>query len=46
MQIGIDIGATKIEYVVLDNNNKEIKRDRVLTPKNYENTVLTLTQIC
>ena len=45
MQIGIDIGATKIEYVVLDNNNKEIKRDRVLTPKNYEKTVLTLTQI-
>ena len=45
MQIGIDIGATKIEYVVLDNNNKEIKRDRVLTHKNYENTVLTLTQI-
>ncbi len=45
MQIGIDLGATKIEYVLLDNNNKEIKRDRVLTPKNYENTILTLADI-
>ena len=36
MQIGIDLGATKIEYVLLDNNNKEIKRDRVSTPSNYE----------
>ena len=28
MQIGIDLGATKIEYVLLDNNNVELKRDR------------------
>ena len=33
MQIGIDLGATKIEYVLLDNNNKELKRDRVQTPQ-------------
>ena len=25
MQIGIDLGATKIEYVLLDNNNVELK---------------------
>ena len=24
MQIGIDLGATKIEYVLLDNKNKEL----------------------
>ena len=36
MQIGIDLGATKIEYVLLDNNNVELKRDRVQTPKDYE----------
>jgi fructokinase len=45
MQIGIDLGATKIEYVLLDNNNKEIKRDRVPTPENYENTILTIADI-
>ena len=45
MQIGIDLGATKIEYVLLDDNNKEIKRDRISTPENYENTILTLTDI-
>ena len=45
MQIGIDLGATKIEYVLLDNNNIEIKRDRVHTPKDYENTIKTIIQI-
>ena len=35
MQIGIDLGATKIEYVLLDNNNKELLRNRIETPKNY-----------
>ena len=45
MQIGIDLGATKIEYVLLDNNNIEIKRDRVQTPKDYEKTIITITEI-
>ena len=45
MQIGIDLGATKIEYVLLDDTNKEIKRDRVLTPENYDNTILILADI-
>ena len=45
MQIGIDLGATKIEYVLLDDTNKEIKRDRVSTPDNYDNTVLVLADI-
>ncbi len=45
MQIGIDLGATKIEYVLLNKSNKEIKRDRVTTPEDYENTILTLTDI-
>ena len=38
MQIGIDLGATKIEYVLLDNNNKEIVRNRISTPDNYNDT--------
>ena len=33
MQIGIDLGATKIEYVLLDQNNKEIKRERITRQK-------------
>ena len=45
MQIGLDLGATKIEYVLLDNNNVEIKRDRVQTPKDYENTIIKITEI-
>ena len=45
MQIGIDLGATKIEYVLLDNNNIELKRDRVQTPKDYEKTIITITEI-
>jgi len=45
MQIGIDLGATKIEYILLDKNNKEIKRDRVSTPEDYEKTILILTDI-
>ena len=36
MQIGIDLGATKIEYVVLDDNNSEIIRQREITPRNYK----------
>ena len=40
MQIGIDLGATKIEYVLLDNNNIELKRDRVQTQKYYEKTII------
>ena len=45
MQIGIDLGATKIEYVLLDNNNIELKRDRVQTPKDYEKTIISITEI-
>tara|TARA_B100001559_G_scaffold237808_1_gene200799 strand:+ start:94 stop:993 length:900 start_codon:yes stop_codon:yes gene_type:complete len=45
MQIGIDLGATKIEYILLNNDNKEIIRDRLTTPENYENTILTLANI-
>ena len=45
MQIGIDLGATKIEYVLLDNDNIELKRDRVQTPKDYKKTIITITEI-
>ncbi|MDC0619363.1 ROK family protein [Pelagibacteraceae bacterium] len=45
MQIGIDIGATKVEYVLLDNNNKELIRNRLPTPNNYDDTLLSIITI-
>ena len=45
MQIGIDLGATKIEYVLLDNDNNEIKRNRIPTPRDYNKTLLALIEI-
>ena len=36
MQIGIDLGATKIESVLLKENGLELHRDRIQSPKNYE----------
>ena len=45
MQIGIDLGATKIEYVLLDNNNKELLRNRIETPKNYSETITSIISI-
>ena len=45
MQIGIDLGATKIEYVLLDNNNKELLRNRIETPKNYSETITAIISI-
>ena len=45
MQIGIDLGATKIEYVLLDKQNKELTRNRIDTPKNYSETVTSIISI-
>ena len=35
MQIGIDVGATKIESVVLEENGQERHRSRIASPKDY-----------
>jgi len=45
MQIGIDLGATKIEYVLLDDDNKELIRNRISTPNNYDDTLLSIINI-
>ena len=45
MQIGIDLGATKIEYVLLDNQNKELTRNRISTPKDYIETIKSIVSI-
>ena len=45
MQIGIDLGATKIESVLLKENGLELHRDRIQSPKNYQKTIRDITNI-
>ena len=45
MNIGIDLGATKIESVLLENNGKELYKKRIESPKNYEKTITDITEI-
>ena len=45
MQIGIDIGATKIEHVVLEDDGKEIIREREKSPTDYKKTLDTIESI-
>ena len=45
MQIGIDLGATKIEYVLLDDKNKELERNRTGTPKNFSDCITSIIEI-
>ena len=42
MQIGIDLGASKIEYVLLDDSGNEHHRERIDVPKAVSYTHLTL----
>ena len=43
MQIGIDLGATKIESVLLQEDGSELLRNRVDSPKDYEQTIKIIT---
>ncbi len=45
MQIGIDLGATKIESVLLDPNGSEVLRERNITPKDYKETIISIGNI-
>jgi fructokinase len=45
MQIGIDVGATKIESVVLENNGQESHRSRTDCPKDYLTIIKTIKEI-
>ena len=45
MQIGIDVGATKIESVVLDEKGNESNRERTDCPKNYLQIIKTIKEI-
>ena len=39
MKIGIDLGGTKTEGILIDNDGKELTRKRIKTQKNYEGTI-------
>ena len=39
MQIGIDVGATKIEYILLHDNGEETGRSRIDCPKDYNSII-------
>ena len=45
MQIGIDLGASKIESVVLDEQGNEKHRQRVDCPKNYNSIIEEIKKI-
>ncbi len=45
MQIGIDLGATKIESVLLKDNGSELYRNRIKSPKNYKKTISDITKV-
>ena len=45
MQIGIDVGATKIESVVLEDNGQEKHRSRIECPKDYRSIVFSIKEI-
>jgi fructokinase len=45
MQIGIDVGATKIESVVLEEDGNEKHRSRTACPKNYLAIINTIKDI-
>ena len=45
MHIGIDLGGTKTESIIIDENGKEIERLRKDTPKNYNGTLDTVCEL-
>ena len=45
MQVGIDVGATKIESVVLEDNGNEKHRSRISCPKEYTQIITAIRDI-
>ena len=39
MKIGIDLGGTKTEAILIDYDGKELLRKRIKTEKNYQGTL-------
>ena len=45
MQIGFDVGATKIESVILKDNGEEVDRSRRDCPKDYKTIIKTIKDV-
>jgi fructokinase len=45
MRIGLDLGGTKIEGVLMDASAKELARCRVATPSDYASTIIALVEL-
>lgn len=45
LRIGIDLGGTKIEAVLLDGTGRVASRERLATPRDYEGTVALLADL-
>ena len=45
MKIGIDLGGTKTEGILLDKDGKELNRKRIKTEKNYDGTIIGIVSI-
>ena len=45
MKIGIDLGGTKTEAILIDNHGEEKFRKRIITEKNYEGTLEGITTL-
>jgi len=45
MQIGFDVGATKIESVILKDNGEEVDRSRRDCPKDYKTIIQTIKNV-
>lgn len=45
MRIGIDVGGTKIEGIVLGDDGDVLARERIATPRNYEGSLDAITNL-
>ena len=45
MKIGIDLGGTKTEGILIDGSGKELARNRIKTEKNYDGTISGIISI-
>ena len=45
MKIGIDLGGTKTEGILIDDSGKELSRTRIKTEKNYDGTIQGIISI-
>ena len=45
MKIGIDLGGTKTEGILISSNGRELKRERIKTEKNYDGTIQGIISI-